>query len=92
MSLGELRRRAQKLIGAAAARAQAGRVGGVLVLQPGEDTDAALARAEAAGRRGAVIVVPAVPSAEDWERQAVAHQRALTEQMQRFAETGVMPQ
>lgn len=90
-SLGELRRRAQKLLSAAAARAQAGRVGGVLRLLAGETVDDGLARAAAAGRSGSVIVAPAELSIEDWEREAVEHQRVLAAQMESFTTTGRLP-
>ena len=75
-SIRELTRRATKLHAALQQR-RGGGAGGVFVTLPNETPEALLARAAAAGRSGGLLVVPGTMDADEWERQAVAQQRAL---------------
>lgn len=53
-------------------------VGGVVTYDPEVETqEQALARASAAGRSGAVLLMPEMAAADEWERSTAANQRAL---------------
>jgi hypothetical protein len=69
----ELRRRAGRVLQRLEAHERGRNEGGVFVRLPDESEAAALARAEAAGRRGHVLLMPQPLPADEWQAACRAY-------------------